>query len=224
MKSSLLHQPCIVIPLFSEISANQRQEGHKEEKLRKREMKESGRKVSEGGEREGWGSYKVVCALAYVEGWITVSTRTIRIVFSWIFPLIHFPLLTPPVSTYTVTEPQKNNIQENKTLDGNNFTLTSQLVGQYLALPEAASAAPHTSESELWEGAEMRAGGEGHPQAFPGLLLSTLTVTPGVEPHIHAPTQLYMKTFIRLGVQKRWGLYQTFYNIRMTQRSVSCAL
>lgn len=168
MKSSLLHQPCILIPLFSEISANQRQEGHKEEKLRKREMKESGRKVSEGGEREEWGSYKVVCALAYVEGWITVSTRTIRIVFSWIFPLIHFPLPTPPVSTYTVTEPQKNNIQENKTLDGNNFTLTSQLVGQYLALPEAASAAPHTSESELWEGAEMRAGGGGTHKLFLG--------------------------------------------------------
>lgn len=131
----------------------------------------------------------------------------------WCFPGFAPALPIPQPQTCAMTVSPWNNIQESKTLDGNYFILTSQLVGQYQALPAADSAAPDIAELKLWEEAEIRAG---EPQGSSGFLLFFFTpaVTPGVEPHTHASncvsamsniifnTQLYMKTFTHPGVRE----------------------
>lgn len=85
------------------------------------------------------------------------------------FPLNTFSL--PAQSQIIAGQCPGNNIQESKTLGGNGLAATRRLVGQYLALLEAGSAAPYISEPELRGGAELRAGGHEHPQALPGPLL-----------------------------------------------------
>ena len=131
----------------------------------------------------------------------------------WCFPGFALALPIPQPQTCAMTGSPWTNIQENKTLDGNYFILTSQLVGQYQALPAADSAAPDIAELKLWEEAEIRAG---EPQGSSGFLLffSHLQWHLVWSPTLMLPivclpcptslcnTQLYMKTFTHPGVRE----------------------
>lgn len=94
--------------------------------------------------------------------------RKNRTAFSWIFPWTHFP--PPPPSLRHLQWQGLSEITFRKIrhwMDiGNDCTLTSQLVGQYLVIPEAESATRDIAQLELWEGAETHAGKRSTP-GFP---------------------------------------------------------
>lgn len=133
-----------------------------------------------------------------MKGWIIVSTGKL----GWCFPGFAPAFPIPQPHTCAMTVSPWNNIQESKTLDANYFILTSQLVGQYQALPAADSAAPDIAELKLWEEAETRAG---EPQGSPRFLLFFLHLQWHLvwSPTLMLPivclplfnTQTYMKTF-----------------------------